>query len=85
MTILDFGGDRQKAMTELAQRFNLTKVEERKAVARLLFRMIAHQADQQDIEAAALAEGRRLGLSRDEVCQVAVWVASQSTMIREAA
>ena len=85
VTILDFGGDRQKAMTELAQRFNLTKVEERKAVARLLFRMISHQASQQDIEAAALAEGRRLGLSREEVCQVAIWVASQSTMIREAA
>jgi len=77
VTILDFGGDRHKAMTVLAERFKLTKAEERKAVARLLFRMIRRQAGQSEIEAAALAEGGRLGLSCDEVCRVALWVAGR--------
>jgi hypothetical protein len=78
VAILDFGGDRRKALTVLAERFNLTKVAERKAVARLLFRMIRRQAGQVEIEAAAFAEGARLGLSRDEVCRVAIWVAGET-------
>jgi hypothetical protein len=77
VTILDFGGDRTRAMRELAQRFNLTKAAERKALAGLLFRMIRRQAAQADIEAAAYAKGEQLGLSRDEVCRVARWVAGQ--------
>ena len=84
VTILDFGGDRHKAMTTLAERFNLTKAEERKIVARLLFRLIRREATQNEIEAAVFAEGARLGLSRDEVCRVAQWVANQSAT-REAA
>jgi hypothetical protein len=85
VAILDFGGDRNRALTKLAERFNLTKTEERKAVARLLFRMIRRQATQREIEVAAFAEGDRLGLSRDDVCRVAIWVAGQSTTTREAA
>jgi hypothetical protein len=83
--ILDFGGDRTRALRELAERFNLTKAAERKALAGLLFRLIRQQATQAQIETAAFAEGVRLGLSRDEVCRVATWVASQSGALKEAA
>lgn len=69
----------------LAQRFGLTKAGEQRKLARLLFRMIKQQATKEEIEKQAFAEGERLGLSRDEVCRVAIWVASQSTTIREAA
>jgi hypothetical protein len=44
-------------------------------VARLIFEMIRRQASQADIEAAAYAEGERVGLSRDDICSVAHWVA----------
>jgi hypothetical protein len=74
VAILDFAGDRDKALRELAGRFNLTKAAERKAIAALIFRMIRDQAPQEEIEAAAYAEGDRLALSRDEICRVAVWV-----------
>jgi hypothetical protein len=84
VVILDFAGDRTRALRELADRFNLSKAAERKALAGRLFRMIRRQASQEEIEVAAYAEGAREGLSRDEVCRVAVWVASQSTT-REAA
>lgn len=83
--ILDFGGDRTRAMRELAERFNLTKTAERKALAGLLFRLIRRYAPQIEIEAAAFAEGERLGLSRAEVCDVATWVASQSTAAAQVA
>jgi hypothetical protein len=82
--ILDFGGDRTKALAALAERFGLNKAEERKVLASLLFRMIRRQAAQQEIETAAYSEGSRLGMSRGEVIQVATWVASAATM-REAA
>jgi hypothetical protein len=85
VAILDFGGDRTRAMRELAERFNLTKAAERKAVAGLLFRLIRRGASQEEIETAAYAEGERTGLSRDDVCRVAIWVASQSAAMREAA
>ena len=75
VTILDFGGDRTRALRELAQRFDLIKIAERKVMAKLLFRLIRQRADQEVIEASAFTEGERLGLSRDEVCSVAVWVA----------
>ncbi len=84
VTILEFGSDRRKALAALAERFGLTKAEERKTLARLLFRMIRRQAAQEEIQSAAFAEGMRLGLSRDEVCRVAQWVANQRTS-REAA
>ena len=75
VVILDYGGDRRKALGELAKKFGLAKTAERKAVAKLLFRMVRQQATQEEIEAAAFAEGERLGLSRAEVCHVATWVA----------
>lgn len=77
VVILDFAGDRKKAMAELAQRFGLSKAAERKALAGLLFRLIRCQAAQEEIEAAAFAEGERTGLSPDEVCRIASWVAAQ--------
>jgi hypothetical protein len=83
--ILDFGGDRTRALRELAERFGITKAEERRALSKLIFRMIRRQASQEVIEAAAFAEGLRLGLTREEVCSVATWVANQATRAREAA
>ena len=74
----NFGGDRQCALRELAQRFNFNKLIERKALARLLFRLVRQQTDQSEIEAVAYAEGGRLGLTRDDVCGVAAWVAGQA-------
>ncbi len=80
VVILDFGGDRAKALRALSERFGLTKAAERKAVAGLLFRLIRRQAPQATIEAAAIAEGDRLGLSRAEVCAVAAWVTGHAAM-----
>jgi hypothetical protein len=79
--ILDFSGDRKRALRELAERFGLSKPQARKAIAKLIFRLIRQRATQQRIETAALAEGNRLGLSAAEVIEVAQWVASR----REAA
>lgn len=76
-TILDFGGDRRRALRELAVRFGIAKPDERKQLSKLLFRMIWMQAAQEAIELAAFTEGLRLGLSRAEVIQVALWVSSQ--------
>jgi hypothetical protein len=84
ITILDFGGDRTRALRELAERFNLTKAGEKKAVARVIFRLIREQASQAAIESAAFAEGQRQGLSRDEVRNVALW-ACQEAISRRAA
>jgi hypothetical protein len=84
VTILDFGGDRTRALRELAERFNLTKAAEKKAVAGLLFRLIRQQANQQEIEAAAYAEGERQGLSKAEVIRVALWVCQEAISRRAA-
>ena len=84
VTILDFGGDRTRALGELAKRFGLSKPAERKELARLLFRLVRQQAPQEVIETAAFKEGERLGLSRDDVCQVAVWVSGQANTPRAA-
>jgi hypothetical protein len=75
--ILDFGGNRTQALRELSQRFGLNKSEERRQLSRLIFKMIRRDASQEAIEDAAMAEGQRLGLSRDEVCRVALWVQAQ--------
>jgi hypothetical protein len=69
--ILEFGGDRTRALRDLAERYGLTKTQERRAVAGLIFRLIDEQAAQADIEAAAFAEGQRVGLSIAEVVEVA--------------
>jgi len=76
--ILDFGGDRTRAMRELAERFGLAKTEGRRELARLVFRLIRDQAPQEEIEAAAFGDGERLGLSRAEVCSVCAWVDTQA-------
>jgi hypothetical protein len=76
--ILDFGGDRTRALREMAERFGLTKTEERKQLTKLMFAMIRQQASQNAIEVAAFAEGIRLGLSTVEVVSVATWVAEQA-------
>ncbi|HEX5006388.1 MAG TPA: hypothetical protein VFV70_04705, partial [Hyphomonadaceae bacterium] len=81
--ILDFGGDRKRALRELAVRFGFSKPKERKALARLLFRLIRQQAPQEAIQSSAYAEGLRLGMTRSEVIQTARWVCVQAT-IREA-
>ena len=83
--ILDYGGDRTRALRELSERFNLSKAPERRALATLLFNLIRRQVNQAEIEAAAYAEGIRTGLSKDEVISVARWVASQSSATGEAA
>jgi hypothetical protein len=57
---------------------------ERKAVAGLLFRLIRQQANQQEIEAAAYAEGERQGLSKAEVIRVALWVCQEAISRRAA-
>jgi hypothetical protein len=77
--ILDFGGDRKKALQELAERHGLTRTLERKAVARLIFRLLRQQAPQEEIETAAFKEGDRLGLTPAQVCEVARWVISRVT------
>jgi hypothetical protein len=79
VTILDMGGDRNRAMRELAERFNLTKAAERRQLAASLFRMLKRQAQQEEIEREAFAEGARLGLSTSDVCNVGRWVAAQAT------
>jgi hypothetical protein len=79
VAILDHGGDRKKALTELAKRFGLTKAAERKVIAKLLFSMKRQRATQKSMEIVALAEGERLGLSHSEIFGVAHWV------VREAA
>ena len=81
IVILDFAGDRDRALRELAQRFNLTRAIEKKAVAALLHRMIRWRATQKEIETAALREGHRLGLSREDVIRIAIHVSNH----REAA
>ena len=54
-------------------------------MAALLFRLIKRRATQEENQPAAISEGERLGLSRDEICRVAVWVAAQSPATKEAA
>jgi hypothetical protein len=85
VTILDFGGDRTRALRELAQRFAISKTEERKELAGLIFRMIRQQAPQAAIESSAFTEGLRLGMTRGEVIATARWVASRATIKAEAA
>lgn len=85
VTILAFGGDRRRALRELAERHGLNKAAERKRMAKLLFRLIKRRTAQADIEAAAYAEGITLGLSKSEVIQIANWVVGQNATRRRAA
>jgi hypothetical protein len=75
VTILDFGGDRRRALADLASRFNLSTTEQRRQLSALIWRTIRRGDSQQAIQAAAFAEGQRLGLTRADVIAVAKWVA----------
>jgi hypothetical protein len=75
--ILDFSGDRTRALRELAERFNISKAPARKAVAKVIFRKVRAQASQAEIEGAAYTAGYLSGLSRPEVEAVARWAASK--------
>ncbi len=76
LAILDYNENRKAALTDLAQRFGISKRAESKTVARLIHRMREAGACQEAIEAAAFAEGARQGLSRTEVISVARYVVS---------
>jgi hypothetical protein len=75
--ILDFSGDRTRALRELAERFNISKAPARKAVAKVIFRKVRAQASQAEIEGAAYTAGYLSGLSRPEVEAVARWAVSK--------
>ena len=75
VTILDFGGDRTRAMRDLGERFNLNKATERKELAAMLHRLAERLAPPEEVAALAFADGTRLGLSRDEVINVVNYVA----------
>jgi hypothetical protein len=85
VTILDYGGDRAKALHELAKRFGLNKGGESKAVARLIHQLIRSRASIDTIQACAFAEGQRLGLSRSDVDRIAASIAAKGSQAREAA
>jgi hypothetical protein len=74
VTILDFGGDRPRALSALADRFGFSKTEERKVVSRLIFRLMRQGATAEHIRREAFAEGVRQGLTQHDVLSVAVWV-----------
>ena len=75
VVILDHGGDRKKALHELAKRFGLNKAAEWKAVASITHRMIKERRLAEDIIWAVSAiakergidEGRALTLA-DKIC-----------------
>lgn len=75
--ILDYGGDRPKALREMATRFGISKPDERRTLAALIFRLIRSDAPQEAVEAAAFLEGVHLGMSRAEVISTALWCAQQ--------
>jgi hypothetical protein len=77
VAILDFGGDRKRALHELADRFGISKREEKRVVAALIFKLIRQQESQETIETTAYAEGSRQGLCLNEIYEVACWVAAQ--------
>jgi hypothetical protein len=83
VTILDFAGDRPRALHELAKQFGIIKPDERRTLAKLIFLLVDQQAPQAAIEHSAFKEGLSLGLSHAEVIDVAQWCAAQ--LAKEAA
>jgi hypothetical protein len=77
LIILDYGGDRKRALHDMAERYGLTKPKEWRAIAGLIFRLIREQAPQEKIETVAYAEGIRQGLAPDEVYAIACWVTAR--------
>ena len=84
VVILAHGGDRRRALADLAAKHGLSKAEERRELARLLFKMLRDRFTQSVLEQRAFSEGARLGLSREEVIKVAQWVAEQPARPRAA-
>ncbi len=84
VTILDFAGDRRRALRELAERHGLNKTEERRQLARLLFRLRRKNAPQHVIEQKAYAAAAGLRLTKQDVFSVAQWVAEQPQKARAA-
>ena len=84
--ILDFGGNRKKALAELAKRFGLTNAEEQRKVAALIFRLRRDGATQAEIETAARAKAAPR-LARAEIIRVATGCSQlhNAVQIREAA
>jgi hypothetical protein len=74
VAILDFGGDRNKAISNLSRHLNLDKADDKKTLARLLFKLIREQAPQTKIEDIVLTQGKLLGFSESDICQIAKWV-----------
>jgi hypothetical protein len=99
VTILEFNSDRPLALRTLARRFGIplvhaggagageaNKLERGKGrvLARTIFRSLRSQLPQAVIEAAALREGTRLGLSPSKIVAIASWVV-QTARARRAA
>ena len=76
-TILDFAGDRTRALRELSQQFGLDQADQRKAVIAAIYRSVKGGLPQHAIEAAAYAEGERQGLSRAEVDGISRYLANK--------
>jgi len=83
VAILDFNGDRNKAINAMAERFGLTKTAEKKELAKFIFKAIRRALPQDEIERASIEEGARLGFARDDVCRIAHWVVSQAMGVGE--
>lgn len=80
--ILDYGGDRKKAMVNLANKFNLNRETERKKLCSIMFKLIRQQAPQGEIERISVDEGVALGFSKEEIYKIAHWVAAQAVEAR---
>lgn len=72
--ILDYSGDRKKALSGLAKRFNISNEQEKKELSRFIFDMVRRKVDHKDMEAQSFEKGAALGLSKEDVCSVAQWV-----------
>ncbi len=77
IVVLDFGGDRDRALPHLIKLYGLSKTPAKRAVARTIFNMVRRYATQEDIEAGAFSAGYLHGLTPDEVIAVAHWVATK--------
>lgn len=77
VTILDFAGDRGAALRALAKQFGISKPDERRTLAKLIFRMVRQNTPQEAIEQSAFDAGLTLGMSRAEVIATAQWCITQ--------
>ncbi len=75
--ILDFGGNRDRGLRELADKHGFSKRKERHDLADMIFRLRRAKIPQKAIEQAALTMGAAQGLSRDEIIGVVNWCAAE--------